>query len=119
MGIAGRRIVGRRSWGKCRKSTTHLMRRSTCNDLPLGYKREANSYKRGRRFGEDETLLKFVQSISSVGPVGLKKLRLFRETPVCSRQTPILQPTAIGGVGSTIGASRICKRSTFCINCKV
>jgi hypothetical protein len=39
-------------------------------------------------------LLKFIQSISSNGPVGLWKLRLFRGTPVCSRQTPILQPTA-------------------------
>jgi hypothetical protein len=74
---------------------------------------------RGHRFGEEETLLKFVQSISSIGPVGPKKLRLLRGTPVCSRQTPILQPTANGGVGSTVGANRICKRSTFCINCKV
>jgi hypothetical protein len=71
-----------------------------------------------RRFGEDKMLLKFVQTISSIGPVELKKLRLFRGTPVCSRQTPILQPTAIGGVGSTVGANHICKQSTFCINCK-
>jgi hypothetical protein len=58
---------------------------------------------------EDETLLKFAHSISWIGPVGLKKLRLFRGTPVCSRQTPILQPTAIGVIGSTVGVNRICK----------
>jgi hypothetical protein len=51
--------------------------------------------ERGRRLGEDEVLLKSVQSILSNGPVGLWKLRLFRGTPLCSRQTPILQPTAI------------------------
>jgi hypothetical protein len=48
-----------------------------------------------------------------IGPVGLKKLRLFRGTPVCSRQTPILQPTAIGVAGSTVGANRTCKWSTL------
>jgi hypothetical protein len=62
---------------------------------------------------EGKTLLKFVQSISPIGPVGLKKLRLFRGTPVCSRQTPVLQPMAIGVVGPTVGANRICKWSTF------
>jgi hypothetical protein len=62
--------------------------------------------ERGRRFGEDETLLKSVQSFSSIGQVGLKKLRLLRGTPVCSRQTAILQPTAIGVVGPTVGANR-------------
>jgi hypothetical protein len=61
---------------------------------------------------EDETLLKFVQSIFPFVPVGLKRLRLFRGTPVCSRQTPILHPTAIGFVGTTVGANRICKRSS-------
>jgi hypothetical protein len=65
-----------------------------------------------RRLGEDETLLKFFQSMSSFGLVGLKRLSLFRGTPVCSRQTPILQPTAIGDVGSTVRANRICKRSS-------
>jgi hypothetical protein len=59
--------------------------------------------------GEDETLLKFVQSISPFVPVGLKRLRLFCGTPVCSRQTPILQPTAIGVVGTTVEANCICK----------
>jgi hypothetical protein len=63
--------------------------------------------KRGRRFRGDETLLRYVQSFSSSGPVGLKKLRLFRGTPVCSRQTPVLQPTAIGIVGPTVGANRV------------
>jgi hypothetical protein len=97
---------------KYRKSTAHSMRRSACNDPPLGYKREAKSWGLGDvDFGEDETLLKFVQSFSSIGPVGLKKLRLLRGTPVCSRQTPILQPTAIGVAGSTVGVNRICKRS--------
>jgi hypothetical protein len=86
--------------------------------LPWAIKWRRNRGKKGRRFGEDETLLNFVRSISSIGPVGLKKLRLFRGTPVCSRQTPILQPTAIGDVGSTVGVNRVCKRSTFCIICK-
>jgi hypothetical protein len=81
--------------------------------LPWAIKGRRNRGVWGRRFGEDETLLKFVQSISSIGPVGLKKLRLFRGTPVCSRQTPILQPTAIGVAGSTVGANRTCKRSTL------
>jgi hypothetical protein len=95
------------------------MRRSTCNDPPLGYKREAKSWDLGGgRLEENETLLKFVQGFSSIQPVGLKKLRLFRGTPVCSRQTPILQPTAIGVAGSTVGANRICKRSTSCVICK-
>jgi hypothetical protein len=83
------------------------MRGSACNDPPLGYKREAKSWKWGRRFGEDETLLKSVQGFSSIGPVGLKKLRLFRGTPVCSRQTPVLQPTTIGVAGPTVGANRV------------
>jgi hypothetical protein len=114
-------IVGvRKSWVK----PTNKVRRIECvgrrvTTFPWAIKWRRNRGIGGRRFGEDETLLKFVQSISSIGPVGLKKLRLFRGTPVCSRQTPILQPTANGGVGSTVGANRICKRSTFCINCKV
>jgi hypothetical protein len=62
----------------------------------LGYKREAKIVERDVDQKEDEVLLKFVQSFSSIVPVGLWKLRLFRGTPVCSRQTPILQPTAIG-----------------------
>jgi hypothetical protein len=81
--------------------------------LPWAIKGRRNRGIKGRRFGEDETLLKFVQGISSIGPVEHEKLRLFRGTPVCSRQTPILQPIAIGVVGSTVGANRICKRSTL------
>jgi hypothetical protein len=92
---------------KYRKGTAHSKRRSACNDLPWAIKGRRNRGKGGRRFGEDETLLKFVQSFSSIGPVGLKKLRLFRGTPVCSRQTPILQPTAIGVTGSTVGANHV------------
>jgi hypothetical protein len=32
---------------KYRKSTAHSMRRSTCNDPPMGYKREAKSWGMG------------------------------------------------------------------------
>jgi hypothetical protein len=95
------------------------MRRSTCNGPPLGYKREANSWKGDDvEGGEDEVLLKYVQSISSFGPVGLKRLRLFRGTPVCSRQTPILQPTAIDGVGFMVVSEHSCNWFSSCINCK-
>jgi hypothetical protein len=74
----------------------------------LGYKREAKIVEKGTSIsGEDEVLLKSVQSFSSYGPVGLWKLCLIRGTPVCSRQTSILQPTAIGFASPTVGANRV------------
>jgi hypothetical protein len=47
------------------------------------------------------------RAFSSIGPVGLEKLRLFRGTPVSSRQAPISQPTAIGVTSPAVGADRV------------
>jgi hypothetical protein len=99
---------------KYRKSIAHLMRQSTCNDPPLGYKREAKIVVwGGTSIGEDEVLLKLIQSVFSNGPVGLWKLRLLRGTPVCSRQTRILQPTAIGSHLFHGWSQPCCNRSGF------
>jgi hypothetical protein len=67
--------------------------------------------------GEDETLLKFVQSISSIGPVELKRLHLFCGTPVCSRQTPIVQRQSAAPVLRLEPA--VFLNGPLCINCKV
>jgi hypothetical protein len=62
-------------------------------------------------FGEDEVPLKSVQKLLLARPVGLEKLRLFRGTPVCSRQAPISQPTAIGFRQSYGWSQPYCNRS--------
>jgi hypothetical protein len=69
--------------------------------------------KGGRRFWEDESLLKYVQSVSSFGPAGLKRLYLFRGTPLCSRQIPILLPTAISDYGFPYVRSSVTRRPYF------
>jgi hypothetical protein len=86
--------------------------------LPWAIKGRQNRGVWGGRLGEDETLLKSVLSFSSIGPVGLKKLRLFRGTPVCPRGRALScsQRQSVSSI-SRLEPTVFVKRS-ICIICK-
>jgi hypothetical protein len=74
----------------------------------LGYKREAKIVRRDVDWGERTKCCWILfRAFSSIGSVELEKLRLFRGTPVCSRQAPIPQTTTIGVTSPTVGANRV------------
>jgi hypothetical protein len=65
-------------------------------------------------FREDELLLEYAGASPHRESLGLKRLHLFRGTPVCSRQISILLATAISGIGIPVDSNRSCNRC-FCI----